>query len=79
MFAGTYSSGKSSTINALIRKNLLPTASGTCTAKICRIIHSENEKCMAIVKYKLNGKVKEFKCFDEQKFKIELRSSRGCC
>lgn len=73
VFTGTYSSGKSSTINALIRKNLLPTASGTCTAKICRIIHSENEKCMAIVKYKLNGKVKEFKCFDEQEIQDRIK------
>ena len=74
VFTGTYSSGKSSTINALIGKNLLPTASGTCTAKICRIIHSENEKCMAIVKYKLNEKTKEFKCSNEQEVQDRIKA-----
>ena len=74
VFTGTYSSGKSSTINALIGKNLLPTASGTCTTKICRIIHSENEKCMAIVKYKLNEKTKEFKCSNEQEVQDRIKA-----
>ena len=62
VFAGTYSSGKSSTINALIGKNLLPTATGTCTAKICRIVHSTDAKCLAVVRYDLNGCQKEFTC-----------------
>lgn len=62
VFAGTYSSGKSSTINALIGKNLLPTATGTCTAKICRIVHSTETKCLAVVRYDLNGCQKEFTC-----------------
>lgn len=54
VFTGTYSSGKSSTINALIGKNLLPTATGTCTAKICRIIHNANVNCLATVQYEYN-------------------------
>lgn len=62
VFTGTYSSGKSSTINALIGKNLLPTATGTCTAKICRIIHDSDAKCLATVKYKHNGNEKMFAC-----------------
>ena len=62
VFAGTYSSGKSSTINALIGKNLLPTATGTCTAKICRIAHSTDINCLAVVQYDLNGVQKEFRC-----------------
>ena len=62
VFAGTYSSGKSSTINALIGKNLLPTATGTCTAKICRIVHSTDTNCLATVCYDFNGVKKEFKC-----------------
>lgn len=41
VFAGTYSSGKSTLINALIGKNLLPMADGTCTSKPFRIIHKE--------------------------------------
>ena len=62
VFAGSYSSGKSSTINALIGKNLLPTATGTCTAKICRIVHSTDTNCLATVCYDFNGVKKEFKC-----------------
>jgi len=54
VFTGTYSSGKSSTINALLGRNLLPTASGTCTAKICRIIHSNVREGVAKVRYSLN-------------------------
>lgn len=61
-FTGTYSSGKSSTINALLGRNILPTASGTCTAKICRIIHSAIKEGVAIVKYLPNDKKKEFVC-----------------
>ena len=62
VFTGTYSSGKSSTINALIGKNLLPTATGTCTAKTCRIIHDAGVKCLATVRYEWNGKAKEYLC-----------------
>lgn len=39
VFAGTYSSGKSTLLNALIRHNILPTSDGTCTSKNCRILH----------------------------------------
>ena len=62
VFTGTYSSGKSSTINALMGKNLLPTATGTCTAKICRIIHDSDVKYLATVRYEYNGKIKECPC-----------------
>lgn len=73
VFTGTYSSGKSSTINALIGKNLLPTASGTCTAKICKIIHSKSEECFAEVKYKYNEELKEFKCENETVVQERIR------
>lgn len=62
VFTGTYSSGKSSTINALIGKNLLPTATGTCTAKTCRIIHDAGTNCLAAVRYECNGKTKKYRC-----------------
>lgn len=62
VFTGTYSSGKSSTINALLGKNLLPTASGTCTSKVCRIIHSNDIEGIAKVRYLINGKTKEYSC-----------------
>nr|WP_296438727.1 dynamin family protein [uncultured Acetatifactor sp.] len=65
VFTGTYSSGKSSTINALMGKNILPTASGTCTAKICRIIHSDVKNGIAIVRYLRKGKKEEFLCRTE--------------
>lgn len=74
VFTGTYSSGKSSTINALIGKNLLPTATGTCTAKICRIVHSENNDNLAIVKYVVNGKNKEYKCANEQEVQDRIKA-----
>ena len=74
VFTGTYSSGKSSTINALIGKNLLPTASGTCTAKICRINHDANVKCLATVKYEYNGTVIEYRCEDAEEVQDKIRA-----
>lgn len=40
VFAGVYSSGKSTLLNALIRHDVLPTSSQTCTSKNCRIKHN---------------------------------------
>lgn len=42
VFAGTFSSGKSTLLNALIRHNILPTSDETCTSKNCRIRHDES-------------------------------------
>lgn len=74
VFTGTYSSGKSSTINALIGKNLLPTATGTCTAKICRIIHDADGKCLATVKYDYNGSVKQYPCVTTEEVQDRIRA-----
>ncbi len=41
VFAGLYSSGKSTLLNALIRHNILPTSDDTCTSRICRIKHNK--------------------------------------
>ena len=41
VFAGVYSSGKSTIINNLMRHDVLPTAYGTCTSKNCRIRHDK--------------------------------------
>lgn len=73
VFTGTYSSGKSSTINALIGKNILPTASGTCTAKICKIIHTDPKKlkCFAKVNYIKGNKKREIICNNE----VEVQDS----
>ena len=40
VFAGVYSSGKSTLLNTLIRHDVLPTSSVTCTSKNCRIKHN---------------------------------------
>lgn len=39
VFSGTYSSGKSTIINTLIRHRVLPRANKTTTTRICKIIH----------------------------------------
>ena len=44
VFAGLYSSGKSTILNSLIRHNVLPTSDKTCTAKTCRIRHDSSLK-----------------------------------
>lgn len=44
VFAGTYSSGKSTLLNALIKHNILPTSHSTCTSKNCRIRHDGSLK-----------------------------------
>ena len=75
-FVGTYSSGKSSTINALLGRNILPTASGPCTAKICRIIHSDVKDGVAVVKYILGTKKKEFICKDDEEVQEKIQCAK---
>lgn len=73
VFAGTYSSGKSSTINALLGRNILPTASGTCTAKICRIIDSSVKNGVAIVKYLPDAKQKKYVCKTDEEVQDKIQ------
>lgn len=75
VFIGTYSSGKSSTINALIGKNILPTASGTCTAKICRIIHSKVEGGIANIRYLPNSKKGAILCKSEEEIQKKIENA----
>lgn len=42
VFAGLYSSGKSTLLNAVIRHDVLPTSFKTCTSKNCRIRHDRS-------------------------------------
>lgn len=42
VFAGTVSSGKSTLLNALVRKRILPSRDGTCTAKVFYIHHKND-------------------------------------
>lgn len=74
VFTGTYSSGKSSTINALIGKNLLPASKGTCTSKICRIVHDPNLKCFAKVKYECNSSNTDCFCKTDEEVQAKIRA-----
>lgn len=53
VFAGLYSSGKSTILNSLAHRNILPTSDETCTSKTCRLKHNK----------KLNGKI-SLECFN---------------
>ncbi|MBP8641208.1 MAG: dynamin family protein [Oscillospiraceae bacterium] len=44
VFVGMYSSGKSTIINALLGKEILPTSDDTCTSKVFNIRHDKNVK-----------------------------------
>lgn len=59
VFAGLYSSGKSTLLNALIRHDILPASSDPCTSKNCRICHDGSLEATAtsLVCYDKNGKV----------------------
>lgn len=50
VIGGTYSSGKSSLINALIRRQILPTANQTATTRVCSIIHDRSQKGKILLK-----------------------------
>ena len=56
VFAGVYSSGKSTLLNALMRHDILPTSNDTCTSKNCKIKHNPS----------LGSKV-ALTCYDEDK------------
>ena len=62
VFTGIYSSGKSTVINALVGKNILPQAEGTCTDKICYIKHSRDFKYSKVVYVMTDGRTEEFLC-----------------
>ncbi|VDI21686.1 Hypothetical predicted protein [Mytilus galloprovincialis] len=49
LIAGDRVSGKSSFINLLLRKDILPTQQLACTATICEIRHSRNDKKEAVL------------------------------
>ncbi len=42
VFAGLFSSGKSTILNSIIRHDVLPTSDNTCTAKTCKIKHDSS-------------------------------------
>ena len=66
VFAGVYSSGKSTLLNTLIRHDVLPTSTRTCTSKNCRIRHDRSlGKKLSLVCYNEKEEVVvEKKIFD---------------
>lgn len=66
VLAGVYSSGKSTLLNTLIRHNVLPTSSRTCTSKNCRIRHegSLGEKISLACYNEKNELIVEKRIFD---------------
>lgn len=67
VFAGAFSSGKSTLLNALIRHDVLPMSDRTCTSKNCRIRHDRSlERKLSLTCYDKNGEVVvEKRIFDQ--------------
>lgn len=65
-FIGTYSSGKSTLINVLMRHDVLPSASTTCTSKNCLIRHnSQLGERISVTAYNKNSEeVSDKRVFD---------------
>lgn len=58
VFAGVYSSGKSTLLNTLIRHDVLPTSTRTCTSKNCRIRHDRSlGRSLSLICYDKDEKV----------------------
>lgn len=57
VFSGMYSSGKSTLINAILGKALLPMSDGTCTSKVFKIIHDSTVKYAKMHCLDKNGNV----------------------
>ena len=57
VFAGIYSSGKSTILNVLMRHGVLPTSDATCTSKNCRICHDPSVGSgISLTAYSADGK-----------------------
>lgn len=57
VFSGMYTCGKSTLINAVLGKELLPSTDGTCTSKIFRILHDPSVAYAKMYCVNANGKV----------------------
>lgn len=66
-FAGMYTCGKSTLINAILGKDILPTSDGTCTSKVFKISHDPNVKYAKMSCIDVNGKV----VVEEQEYSAE--------
>lgn len=57
VFSGMYTCGKSTLINAILGKDILPTRDGTCTSKVFKISHDPNVEYAKMSCVDANGKV----------------------
>lgn len=57
VFSGMYTCGKSTIINAILGKDILPTRDGTCTSKVFKISHDSNVEYAKMSCVDANGKV----------------------
>lgn len=57
VFSGMYTCGKSTLINAVLGKDLLPSTDGTCTSKIFRILHDPSVAYAKMYCVDINGRV----------------------
>lgn len=58
VFAGLFSSGKSTILNSLIKRDVLPTSTNTCTAKTCKIKHDSSlNGCVSLTCYDAEGEI----------------------
>ena len=65
VFTGTYSSGKSTIINTLIRHRVLPRTDETTTTRVCKIIHeSMDRNCIKLEALDINGNILVAREFD---------------
>lgn len=57
VFSGMYTCGKSTIINAILGKDILPTRDGTCTSKVFKISHDSDVQYARMSCVDSNGKV----------------------
>lgn len=57
IFAGLYSSGKSTLINSILGKNILPTSDRTCTSNVFKIRHSKDVEYAEMICFDENSEI----------------------
>lgn len=75
VFTGISNSGKSTVINALVGKNILPRADGTCTDKICYIKHFRNSEYSKVVYIMTDGRRRKFLCKNGEQTQERIRKA----
>lgn len=75
VFTGVSDGGKSTVINALVGKNILPQAHGTCTDKVCYVKHSREVRFSKVVYLMADGKAQEKLCADAEETQALIRAA----